>query len=854
MKLFISYSHKDEGLIESFITALSPLVGPERLLSDIWYDRDIKAGDEFWDRINSHLADRDVICLFLSSDYLASKSCVEEMNKALLRHDKEHVLVIPIVLRPCGWLDLNSKLPMLLAAPKDGKAVSSFDDKDEAWMDVYQQVKAAIISHKKLKELQFSDNHESFLNDATVFSKAHSNKNTLLLTDIFVYPDVNKIEKDNDLIRLSSKKVIDDFEEGSRFVLVGEDQSGKTSLLKMYIKQLRENSYVPIYVKDPAELLQGNFEYRLSKLFNEQYNTDLNFNEINKSLVIPIIDDFHLAANKAKVVHQLMIYPSCIIVVDDIYTLDVKNDELTGFKRYRIEELKPTQRNELVKKWILASDSPCLEKQLTNNDLQTIDETSRLIETTLGKVYGKGIMPAYAYFILTLLRINEDTNKPLEENITSQGYCYQALIVMFLKNQRLTNTKVDSYINFLTEFAACIYDNNGQSLNVTQFEDFVEKYETEYTLSDPLDEMLEKLDAANLMSKSSLGNYDFNYPYIYYFFVGKFFATAWEDDSDVNHDKAIRSISSIIENLHKTSNAYIAVFIAHHTRNTALINSIVDMAKSMFTRFEPATMDKQCLSVFSAIEPQISVPTLPASYSPEENRREQLQRKDEIEVHKTYEVLDDDDIHDEFALELRRSIKTVEVIGSIIKNRTGSLRKDQLTMMFEEAMNLHLRHVSSFLELVRRIIESEEGTKFLEERIAEVHPEIPQKELPEKARLLFWNLNFGFLIGSIKKISFSLGSSDLIRVIQEVCDSRNTPATFLIKHTILMWYKKNVQINELQRMDRVLDNPTIKNVMLWLITDYCRLHIINYKDAARLSALGIKKANLLPSSNKEKKN
>lgn len=853
MELFISYCHKDEDFAESFQKILSPLVGEGKVLSNIWYDRKINVGEEFWNKIDSHLDDSDVICLLLSSDYLSSNSCKKEMNRALERHEKDHVLVIPVVLRPCGWLDENNRLSKLLGAPKDGKAISTFDNEDEAWMNVYNQVKTAVNLYRKQNEIIFKEKHKLFLNDATVFSKAHSNKTTLLLSDIFVYPDVNKIEKDNELVRLSSKKLIDGFNIGDRIVLIGEDQSGKTSLLKTYIKELRTESFFPIYVKDPAELLQGNFDYRLGNLFTEQYETDLAFEEIDKSLVIPIVDDFHKANNKTKVIQQLMNYNSCIVVVDDIYTFDIRNDKLAVFTRYRIEELKPTQRNELVKKWIMASDSPSTERTINNSDLQIIDETSHLIETTLGKVHGKGIMPAYAYFILTLLRINEDTNKPLEEKITSQGYCYQALIIMFLKKQNLSNAKIDSYINFLAEFASCIYDNNGQALNITQFEDFVNRYENNYSLTDPIDVILSKLESANLISKSSLGNFDFNYPYIYYFFVGKFFATAWEDSDDVNHDKAIRDVSTIVENLHKTSNAYIAVFIAHHTRNTALINLIAELAKKMFARFEPATMDKKCLSVFSAIESKIATPSLPSSYSPEENRQEQLRQKDEMEVQNKYDDYDDDDIHDEFALELRRSIKTVEVIGSIIKNRPGSLRIQQQTLLFEEAMDVQLRLVSSFLELVRRINESKDGTSFLEERILEVHPDIAQKELPIRAQQLFWGLNFAFLISSIKKICFSLGSSDLIRIIQNVCDKRNTPASYLIKHTILMWYKKNVQINELQKMDKILDNTTARNAMLWLITDYCRLHIIDYKDAAKLSALGIKKSSLLPTPNKEKR-
>ena len=163
----------------------------------------------------------------------------------------------------------------LLGTPKDGKAISTFDNKDEAWMNVYNQVKTSVVLYRKQNEIKFTETHKLFLDDATVFSKAHSNKTTLLLSDIFVYPDVNKIEKDNELVRLSSKKLIDSFNVGNRIVLIGEDQSGKTSLLKTYINELRAKSFFPIYVKDPAELLQGNFYNRLGNLFIEQYETDL---------------------------------------------------------------------------------------------------------------------------------------------------------------------------------------------------------------------------------------------------------------------------------------------------------------------------------------------------------------------------------------------------------------------------------------------------------------------------------------------------------------------------------------------------------------------------------------------------
>ena len=140
-----------------------------------------------------------------------------------------------------------------------------------------------------------------------------------------------------------------------------------------------------------------------------------------------------------------------------------------------------------------------------------------------------------------------------------------------MKKQGVSNANMDSYINFLTELAVRIYDNYGQALNEMQFEDFISYYKNLYNFTDSLKIMLDKLDASNIMTKTKLGNYEFNYPCIYYYFAGKYFAQVWEDSDDPRHEQCKNKIEDVLLNLHKTSNAYIAVFIAHHTKNTALL-------------------------------------------------------------------------------------------------------------------------------------------------------------------------------------------------------------------------------------------------------------------------------------------
>ncbi len=57
-------------------------------------------------------------------------------------------------------------------------------------------------------------------------------------------------------------------------------------------------------------------------------------------------------------------------------------------------------------------------------------------------------MPAYPFFILTVINAYETFLKPLNEEITSQGYCYQALIYIYLKKQKVKNDEIDTYLNW----------------------------------------------------------------------------------------------------------------------------------------------------------------------------------------------------------------------------------------------------------------------------------------------------------------------------------------------------------------------------------------------------------------------
>jgi hypothetical protein len=63
----------------------------------------------------------------IASDYFYDK----EVADALERHRQGSARVVPMIVRPCAWK--TTPLADLQALPKDGKPVTSWSDRDEAF-------------------------------------------------------------------------------------------------------------------------------------------------------------------------------------------------------------------------------------------------------------------------------------------------------------------------------------------------------------------------------------------------------------------------------------------------------------------------------------------------------------------------------------------------------------------------------------------------------------------------------------------------------------------------------------------------------------------------------------------------
>lgn len=152
-KLFYSYSHKDELYREQLETHLSILKRNGAIQG--WNDRRISAGQEWEEEINLNLEEADVILLLVSSNFLASDYCYDtETIRALEKHENKESIVIPIVIKPCLWLE--SKLSKLQSLPRDNKAISTWANEDEAWVSVAEGILEAVKKVNRSKQNQLA--------------------------------------------------------------------------------------------------------------------------------------------------------------------------------------------------------------------------------------------------------------------------------------------------------------------------------------------------------------------------------------------------------------------------------------------------------------------------------------------------------------------------------------------------------------------------------------------------------------------------------------------------------------------------------------------------------------------------
>ncbi len=137
IQVFVSYSHKDEAFKDNLNVHLTPYERTGKI--KVWDDRDIIPGQEWDNEIKEKLEKAEIILFLISPDFMASGYIYDvEIKHAIDKHNAGKTNIVPVIIRPSNFEVLSLK--NFQALPKNAKAITTWSNQDEAWLDVVTQL------------------------------------------------------------------------------------------------------------------------------------------------------------------------------------------------------------------------------------------------------------------------------------------------------------------------------------------------------------------------------------------------------------------------------------------------------------------------------------------------------------------------------------------------------------------------------------------------------------------------------------------------------------------------------------------------------------------------------------------
>ena len=681
---------------------------------------------------------------------------------------------------------------------------------------------------RKTDEFRHKDTYLKSLKKMSI--PIHNSENAkMTLDEFFVFPDLERINTkyikvDEDFT--DSSTIIDD-NQYNLVMLEGDNQSGKTSLLNMFYLRFVDKYMYPVLIKG-KQIQNEKLDKIIENAFSEQYNSNEKekYRQYDKNRKVLLIDNFDECilndTAKKNFINKLIDRFHKVIIttrenenmLSSYYLMEKKTTMLA-----RIKPLGHLKRNELVKKFYSTYNV-----NVSTLQQQTLFEQVKagfdMVENFLGKEY----MPSYPIYILSILLSNTKIQRtPLEQ--TSYGYCYEALIICALMTCIDDKTKIDRYYNVLLSLAYFVYTKNGKAISEHEFSDFYRKYQDTYITQGYI-ETKNNLLKCNLIKSADDYYYKFSYNYIYYFLVAKYMA------DNIHSDEGMNDILDLCINIHDEQKANILVFIAHHVKNPQFIEATQLALTSALEIQDPVTLKrddkyyKLLNDICESLKKEIVEPR--ERIDPEKEREDMLKRMDEREKLIPKEKITPNNLPFEIQ-NMNKSLRSIEVVGQIVKNRQGSLTKIDIKSMVKQMYETAFRTIGYFGTIVEA-----DRTQMIDDIIKNKKEGVSNDEIKKKLDTFFEISSLNFCLFVFSKIINSVGTKELRTIFSEIANDMATPAAKLVSFSIITCFSK-ISIQELKDLvDELNDNPVAMSIIRARVRSYLYNNHITYSDRQKI--------------------
>lgn len=346
---------------------------------------------------------------------------------------------------------------------------------------------------------------------------------------------------------------------------------------------------------------------------------------------------------------------------------------------------------------------------------------------------------------------------PTSLSVTSYGHCYYVMVLARLTKCGISrrDQDINACLNFAEHLALEIYEKDGGSpTGKVELETFVEKYRKSYLFSEALLNRLLDKDYG-LISEDGA----FRVKYMFHYFLGMFLSKS------PNDKKRLQIIDDLSRNSHVSSNHMTLMFAIHHSTDDQVLGKIVERTIETLESVTPAKLDEVETKRFQKIVAALP-PSVLADESVESKRREERERRDLLEAEE-----EDNDTSAEVDVvnDWYRILKNNRILGQVLRNRCGNLKKEQIGDLIQTVANGGLRLVNSLLKDEKEISE-----------LASFLAESNHVSDLEHARKLVQMFSFLWTMINVEEVVAAISFREVNEVVEEVVARNDSPAYDLI--------------------------------------------------------------------------
>ncbi|MET0116504.1 MAG: AAA family ATPase [Sedimenticola sp.] len=215
------------------------------------------------------------------------------------------------------------------------------------------------ITNKNLSLPGLSSSMASSLSDAGG-NFTHPDKGNLTSDDVFVYPELEEKFSEENII-ISSDGLVAFEESALKVLILGDDKSGKTFLLKRFFQDIHSHGRIPLYIDahNLKSVSTNNLQKILGHLASEQYTSANDFLLAKKSSRVALLDDIDRCpgggSNKYKLIsflednfESVIITGSSSMEISELIDKKVA-ESLNNYTTYEIRSFGHLMRHKLIK-------------------------------------------------------------------------------------------------------------------------------------------------------------------------------------------------------------------------------------------------------------------------------------------------------------------------------------------------------------------------------------------------------------------------------------------------------------------------------------------------------------------------